>query len=72
MTDQRSSTAQLGVYDGIYDDLLAAFHGLSPERQRQLSASLLVCLCHRIGDREEISRAIEEAKASLPDPPAQE
>ena len=70
--EQRSSTAQLGVYDGIYDDLLAAFHGLSTEQQRQLSASLLVCLCHRIGDREEISRAIEEAKASLPDAPAQE
>lgn len=70
--EQRPSTAQLGDYDGIYDDLLVAFHGLTAEQQRQLSASLLVCLCHRIGDREEINRAIEEAKASLPDPPAQE
>ena len=69
--ERRSPTAALGVYDGIYDDLLAAYHGLSAEQQRQLTASLLVCLCHRIGDRDEIQRAIEEAKASLPQPRAQ-
>ena len=58
-------TAPLGRFDGIYDDLLDAFRGLSVEEQRQLTAALLICLCHRIADPKEIKAAIAEARASL-------
>ncbi|MCY3879720.1 MAG: DUF2783 domain-containing protein [Rhodobacteraceae bacterium] len=67
MTERSKPTESFGAHDAIYDELLSAYYGLSTDRQRQLTASLLICLCHRIGSREEISRALAEARASLPD-----
>ncbi len=51
--------------DGIYEDLLSAYRGLSVEEQIRLSATLLICLSHRIGDRLDVQKAIDEAKAEI-------
>lgn len=55
----------LGQFDQIYNDLLEAYEGLSLDQQQQLSAALLICLCNRIADPEEIRQSIDEARASL-------
>lgn len=58
---------QMGQYDMVYDELLKAYEGLSEEEQQKLSASLLICLCNRIGDPKKITSAIVEAKGNFLD-----
>ena len=65
MAEARDKARSSGGYDEIYGDLLDAFEDLTEQDQLRLSASLLVCLCHRIADRREIMEAIAEAKRTL-------
>ena len=48
--------------DDIYEDLLNAHEGLSPEESASLNARLILVLVNHIGDREILRQAIEAAR----------
>ncbi|MCY4207087.1 MAG: DUF2783 domain-containing protein [Roseovarius sp.] len=52
--------------DDIYEDLLNAHDGLSPEESASLNARLILVLANHIGDREILRQAIRAARP--PDP----
>ncbi|MCY3985313.1 MAG: DUF2783 domain-containing protein [Roseovarius sp.] len=48
--------------DDIYEDLLNAHDGLSPEESASLNARLILVLANHIGDREILRQAIRAAR----------
>ena len=51
--------------DGIYQDLLNSFEGLSDDQRLEFAAMMLVALSNHIGDRAVVSEAIGLCRASI-------
>ena len=51
--------------DRLFNELLGAHDGLSPDESEQLNAGLILILMNHIGDPETIREAMARARAAL-------
>lgn len=51
--------------DALFNELLQAHEGLSPEQSEQLNASLILILMNHIGETDTIREAVAQARAAL-------
>lgn len=51
--------------DALFNELLQAHEGLSPEQSEQLNASLILILMNHIGETDTIREAVALARAAL-------
>ncbi|MCY4541507.1 MAG: DUF2783 domain-containing protein [Rhodobacteraceae bacterium] len=51
--------------DGIYQDLLDAFDGLSDDQSLEFAAMMIIALSNHIGDKAVVSEAIRLCRASI-------
>ena len=51
--------------DALFNELLQAHEGLSPEQSEQLNASLILILMNHIGETDTIREAVARARAAL-------
>ena len=51
--------------DRLFNELLSAHDGLSPDESEQLNAGLILILMNHIGDPETIREAMARARAAL-------
>jgi hypothetical protein len=51
--------------DALFNELLQAHEGLSPEQSEQLNASLILILINHIGEADTIREAVARARAAL-------
>jgi hypothetical protein len=51
--------------DALFNELLQAHEGLSPEQSEQLNAGLILILINHIGEADTIREAVARARAAL-------
>jgi len=58
-------------YDDMYESLIAAHHGLSPEQSHLVNARLVLLLANHISDLGVLTKAFEIARQGLSQPKEQ-
>jgi hypothetical protein len=65
MTGRLRTEDRLAQPDELYQLLIEAHQGLSPEQSRQLDARLILLLANHLGDLEAMAEAVAVARRSV-------